>query len=201
MEKSLPILGLGIILIVVASGCTQQPACNPPYIIKGGQCCLDQNNNGICDVDETGGGNSTVTPVAKNYSSFEVKMYIQDVESESTFWRKLPPSPPKNYEGYQIFSYNANQSYYDGGWLYLYTRYLEEPVICLLKEYHDSVIFNQQVVRLDKRPEVQTLSGASVQALFLKADKPRFVRYDIDCRGDESGITFKDAYQVGLVAP
>ncbi len=26
--------------------------CNPPYIRHGSECCLDQNNNGICDEDE-----------------------------------------------------------------------------------------------------------------------------------------------------
>ena len=43
-------------------GCAaQQPfACNKPYIQVGSACCLDQNNNGICDKDEqanVSGGN------------------------------------------------------------------------------------------------------------------------------------------------
>ena len=201
MKKFLPVFALGIILTVLASGCTQGPICGPPFIIKGSDCCLDQNSNGICDVDEAGGNQSNVNPAQKNYTSYEVKMYIQDVDNESTFWHKLPASPPKNYEAYQIFDYEQNQSYYDAGWLYIYTRYQEEPVMCLLKEYHDSVFYDQTVVKLDKRPEAQELNGASAQALFLKASVPRFVRYDIDCRGSESGITFKDAYLVGLRPP
>ena len=31
---------------------TSQIVCNPPYIKYGEGCCLDKNNNGICDKDE-----------------------------------------------------------------------------------------------------------------------------------------------------
>ncbi|MCK5023347.1 MAG: hypothetical protein KAS04_04195 [Candidatus Aenigmarchaeota archaeon] len=44
-----------IFLIMIFSGCVQQssgPTCNSPYIVKGYECCLDQNNNNICDSDE-----------------------------------------------------------------------------------------------------------------------------------------------------
>ena len=42
-------------LIVLISGCGEQaqPTCNPPYILVGTGCCLDQNDNNICDSDET----------------------------------------------------------------------------------------------------------------------------------------------------
>lgn len=42
-------------LVLVVSGCVQQgsgPVCNPPYIVKGFECCLDRNDNNICDEDE-----------------------------------------------------------------------------------------------------------------------------------------------------
>lgn len=51
----LTLLIVGIILI---TGCVQnRPSqetvtCNPPYIKIGTTCCLDQNNNSICDKDE-----------------------------------------------------------------------------------------------------------------------------------------------------
>jgi micrococcal nuclease len=32
---------------------TQQVTCNKPYILVGTSCCLDQNDNSICDKDET----------------------------------------------------------------------------------------------------------------------------------------------------
>ena len=39
--------------IVVTSGCIQQVTCNKPYIKVGKECCLDINDNDICDKDET----------------------------------------------------------------------------------------------------------------------------------------------------
>ncbi|MDO8740471.1 MAG: hypothetical protein Q7J54_02745 [Candidatus Woesearchaeota archaeon] len=53
-----PILfGLFIVGILIIGGCAQQAKqqpviCNSPYIEMGTSCCLDQNNNGICDKDE-----------------------------------------------------------------------------------------------------------------------------------------------------
>ncbi|MEM5812694.1 MAG: hypothetical protein QW286_03175, partial [Candidatus Aenigmatarchaeota archaeon] len=42
-----------LISALVVCGCVQQPhTCEPPYIIKGNGCCIDNNNNGICDSDE-----------------------------------------------------------------------------------------------------------------------------------------------------
>jgi hypothetical protein len=52
-----------LVFIILASGCVQNqqgPVCNPPYIAKGYECCLDQNANSICDSDET-------TPVPQHY--------------------------------------------------------------------------------------------------------------------------------------
>jgi len=34
------------------SGCSQQIICNKPYILVGTECCLDNNNDSICDEDE-----------------------------------------------------------------------------------------------------------------------------------------------------
>jgi len=39
--------------IVATSGCIQQVTCNKPYIKVGKECCLDINDNAICDKDET----------------------------------------------------------------------------------------------------------------------------------------------------
>ena len=43
-----------VIVMFVAVGCSKPAAvvCNAPYIQKGTVCCLDQNNNKICDSDE-----------------------------------------------------------------------------------------------------------------------------------------------------
>jgi len=43
-----------LLFSIFISGCTQQKVtCNPPYILVGNSCCLDTNNNKICDKDET----------------------------------------------------------------------------------------------------------------------------------------------------
>ena len=41
-----------IILVLVLSACQQKTTCNKPYILVGNSCCLDSNNNNICDTDE-----------------------------------------------------------------------------------------------------------------------------------------------------
>ena len=46
-------LGLVLILVLLLSGCTsKEVVCNKPYILVGTDCCLDQNDNFICDSDE-----------------------------------------------------------------------------------------------------------------------------------------------------
>ncbi|OYT42634.1 MAG: hypothetical protein B6U88_03095, partial [Candidatus Aenigmarchaeota archaeon ex4484_56] len=52
-QKSI-IYGILILAVVIfISGyIRQEVTCNPPYIKVGTSCCLDQNNNSICDKDE-----------------------------------------------------------------------------------------------------------------------------------------------------
>lgn len=191
---------LGVILVMIVSGCTQGPVCNNPYIIKGSQCCLDHNNNSICDSDES----SVVEPSPvsqKNYQPYEVKMYIQQDLPNPDYWYKLPSIPYKSYDGYQIFSYPQDPAYYDGGWLLLYTNYTEEPVECLVKEYHDSIFFIQTAVKLTPKGYSGNVSGMFIHALFSTEATPKFVRYEINCTGDQSGLTFRDAFVVGLKPP
>lgn len=47
--KILPLLILGILV----AACTPEVVCNKPYIRVGTGCCVDVNNNYICDSDET----------------------------------------------------------------------------------------------------------------------------------------------------
>lgn len=47
------ILILVIMLIIFVSGCTKSKVtCNAPYIIHKTTCCIDKNNNSICDKEE-----------------------------------------------------------------------------------------------------------------------------------------------------
>ena len=45
-----------IFTVIVISACSQnqQTVCNKPYILVGNSCCLDKNNNSVCDKDEVG---------------------------------------------------------------------------------------------------------------------------------------------------
>ena len=62
MKYIIPLIILSILLLIGA-GCQNQPitgnvvkediVCNSPYIRNADSCCLDQNLNNICDVDET----------------------------------------------------------------------------------------------------------------------------------------------------
>jgi hypothetical protein len=50
MKKIIAIILLLSLVLVV--GCSQQMVCNKPYIQVGNECCLDNNDNNICDSDE-----------------------------------------------------------------------------------------------------------------------------------------------------
>jgi len=50
-------------LLIIISGCVEEVICNPPYIQVGNECCLDLNDNNICDSDEEGTVTTTTTSV------------------------------------------------------------------------------------------------------------------------------------------
>jgi len=53
---------LAVCLLLTLSGCTQSgPRCSPPYMEYGsmGYCCLDANQNGLCDKYEKGASNAS----------------------------------------------------------------------------------------------------------------------------------------------
>jgi len=56
---------LALALAALAAGCISQTqlACDTPYSIVEGRCCLDANGNGVCDEKEA---TSTTTTVALN---------------------------------------------------------------------------------------------------------------------------------------
>jgi hypothetical protein len=188
-------LALGVILVILVSGCATQITCDPPYIVRGSGCCLDANSNMICDNDEAG-----PAPV-KSYGPYRVIMYIQQESPEPDSWSKLPPSPARNIDGYQIYSSLTNESSYDAGWLILYTNYTQEDITCYVKENRDQVFYAQSTVRLTEKGSSGNVSGVAIRTIFMKDSAPKNVRYDLNCRGDESSITFQDAYSVGLRPP
>ena len=46
------ILSLLILILFLLAGCKSNITCNKPYILVGTECCLDLNDNSICDSDE-----------------------------------------------------------------------------------------------------------------------------------------------------
>jgi hypothetical protein len=59
MEGKIIFYALVIVLIIAVSGCSKEIVCNSPYMRMGTGCCLDTDNNSICDDDEKIEINST----------------------------------------------------------------------------------------------------------------------------------------------
>lgn len=75
----IPYLVLALILV---SGCISQMTCNPPYILVGDACCLDRNDNKICDFEDittTSASRTTTT------TTFPVTTTIYITPSPSSF--------------------------------------------------------------------------------------------------------------------
>lgn len=55
MRKLMVVLSvITVMLFLVSCAPAQKPiVCDAPYILVGTECCLDENNNAICDSDET----------------------------------------------------------------------------------------------------------------------------------------------------
>lgn len=49
--KKITLFGV-LVLVLILAGCGQKIVCNKPYILVGSECCLDKDDNGICDKDE-----------------------------------------------------------------------------------------------------------------------------------------------------
>jgi len=84
------ITGLMIINILLISGCTaqsEQITCNKPYILVGTSCCLDQDDNSVCDSDEFENTSTTQTSttekqsiVSKVKETIIIQPYLTDEE-------------------------------------------------------------------------------------------------------------------------
>ena len=200
MKAALLVTG-AIFLILLTSGCTMEPQrCPEPYSNVSGKCCIDGNNNSVCDFEEQ------VPPPpgpAKNYAPYAVRMYISPYSPEPDSWSSLPPSPVRNYDGYQVFNYPQDAQYYDGGWFMLYSTYIVEPIACSVSEYHNSALSKQYVMNLTPKGAAGDVNGAITKALFpvIPGGALREVKYMVNCTASESGIEFNDVYAVGVRVP
>lgn len=57
-------------IVIVLLGCAQtdETGCEAPYVLIGDDCCLDRNNNNICDFDESTPEEKNETPTQLNES-------------------------------------------------------------------------------------------------------------------------------------
>ena len=77
---------LGILSIVLLSACTtqiepKQTTCNKPYILVGNNCCLDKDDNSICDKDEQ---QKIETPEVKETPKAEPVIETKEAEETKT---------------------------------------------------------------------------------------------------------------------
>ncbi|MCX6742050.1 MAG: PsbP-related protein [Candidatus Pacearchaeota archaeon] len=67
---AISLLIIGILFIAGCNQTTNQQTCNKPYILVGTSCCLDQNDNSICDTDET-----SILPPETNFLTYDNSAY------------------------------------------------------------------------------------------------------------------------------
>lgn len=67
------LFALIILSIFLVSGCVKEVTCSKPYIQVGTDCCLDSNDNSMCDKDEVQNiSNNEQTPVVEE-SKYKIK--------------------------------------------------------------------------------------------------------------------------------
>lgn len=54
---------LSVLSLIFFLGCVSGPVCNKPYIQVGNNCCIDRNDNRICDTEDTTTTSSTTTTI------------------------------------------------------------------------------------------------------------------------------------------
>ncbi len=65
MEYKKILLCVLVLSVALLAGCTGESiVCKTPYIRVGSSCCLDRNDNGLCDTDETTTTSSTTTTMS-----------------------------------------------------------------------------------------------------------------------------------------
>lgn len=75
-----------LVSLLLVCGCVQEEGvvCDRPYILVGGECCLDKNDNGVCDSDETTITTSTTTSMVTTSSTTSTTAGITTTASSTT---------------------------------------------------------------------------------------------------------------------
>jgi len=187
-------------IIIANSGSSNEVTCNSPYIKVGTSCCLDQNSNGVCDSDEQ--------PAQIQYQNFKVGVSLIDSETHIVdpatqfllFPVKnsiLPLSDSRQTQVDKgIQAYNTYNLY-----LYVYndTSLIsnKEEINCNIEEYYGGVLQSKISGTIYKFSQWGYIPGV----YYEKNNTPDKVRYDLDCKGFESGKEYKDTYNFDLIKP
>ena len=70
------IIILMTLTVLVVSGCSKEVTCNKPYIPFANTCCLDTNNNAVCDSDEKAVSNPVEEKVSPSWNVPEGQCYV-----------------------------------------------------------------------------------------------------------------------------
>ncbi len=182
----------GLILVLIIAGCgttgnvVKEQACSPPYIeYKAGECCLDQNNNSVCDKheedeeDAVEEKNETEPVREAEYSVSAAKSAIKEIYGENTIFREGSPKISKEYNSTTLDYVDITDSNY--------ATILEindkEKVIENEKElrdfimkYEDSKVINRSIKKDEQgRPKYEYDMQTSLD--FVKGTDNRIVDY------------------------
>ncbi|HII15729.1 MAG TPA: hypothetical protein HA362_05445 [Nanoarchaeota archaeon] len=168
---SVAIIFLTLILLTLAlAGCKQQevsvsPTCNKPYILVGTGCCLDTNDNLICDTDETKATPEqeptkpeaipeTVEILKKNYSvELTVDSLIPTYNQETDKFSLLDISYAIKNKGDELDNLRFKFEIYQDG-----TKLVESPYIGILEKEKklaaDKILIDRQYIGLDSFPSI-----------------------------------------------
>lgn len=127
-----------------------QPSCNPPMAMVAGRCCLDINNNGLCDSNERpnpvpfGGQQSPTTTILlgpRNVTPMRLEAYVAstsplDVRAVSSLQNLTIPLDDIDFRMHYIATYdNLTGNFTSPGG----PGEVDEDIrqLCAMKYYHD----------------------------------------------------------------
>jgi len=96
-----------LILIIFINGCSQKIVCNKPYILVGTECCLDNNDNTVCDKDEVLEKTEEKPSEQKklNYTLAQIEIKLNEADDDKfqnyVFRKQEGDSFKKRYEIYE----------------------------------------------------------------------------------------------------
>lgn len=93
---SIMILLVAVIFVVAITGCSSQISCESPSKVIGNKCCVDKNNNDVCDTEE-------VAPELEVEALVEPEVPAQPealVEPEVSAQPEAPEESATNYDEY-----------------------------------------------------------------------------------------------------